>query len=263
MQVKTTLETYTEIINRMAVGPAYFTRFGDNDIFQMDGYDDRGRSMVGQTRGNNRTPFSTDLQKEMKEAFEIQAINYMKAVSLAYKKERGMDDCLFQSFPYKENLKKQVKKWTKETEFYNPVTFQYLFVFAPDVIKDFARNQLQGKILFIGSGRLDTVNQFFARECGHVSTPVTGSYGEIKRIWKKTIRDLNKYDVVIPNCGQTSRIITKRLWHEGYSGHVIDMGSIFDCLEGKTTRSWIRSVVKWLPKKYLDDNILSDNIAKP
>ena len=47
-------------------------------------------------------------------------------------------------------------------------------------------------------------------------------------------------DVIIPNCGQCSRVLQGRIYQSGWRGLSLDMGSLFDVWALPIPRTWIR-----------------------
>lgn len=254
-----TRKTLQLISERLTRNPkAMFTRFGDNDIFQMDGFDVNHKALdIGRGMGGNRTKFSKYLQNEMIEAFQIpdkeDTLSYMIGVSGTYRKEAGMVKGVFLPFPNKRDLENRIRKFTRKKEFFNPIAFHYCCVFKNDVFERFVQGHIRGrKILYIGNVEREYVAKVLGPIDYHVSTPQFDAYSEIDDWFKKVEWHLDNeaIDVVIPSCGQASRIVTKRLWKQNRQIHSIDMGSLFDAVADVPSRTWIKEVGPIVRKYY-------------
>lgn len=231
---------------------AMFTRFGDNDIMQMSGYDSKGAPLTAdRTLGGNRTTFSKYLQSEMIEAFQIPdkdptaKFTYMRGVSAKWKTERGMVDGVFKNFKYNRDLERRVLTFTRCKEFMNPIAFHYLCVFKNDKFEEFLRYHVRGrKILYIGNVAREDAAKVVGAIDYHVQTPQFDAYSKIDDWYKKVEYYLQNepIDLVIPSCGQASRIVTKRMWKAGYEVQSLDMGSLFDAVADVPSRTWIKEV---------------------
>ena len=160
--------------------------------------------------------------------------------------EPGMRRGVFQSFGYKRELANKVATLTKEDYFFNPVTFQYLYYFKRPILQDFFDTYFKGKnILFIGSVLPEHVTGMIPITY-QVTTPTTGAYEKIEKIWElvKNVIDKKDVDIILPNCGQAGRVLQCRLWDYGFNGWSLDLGSIFDAEAGRPTRTWIKEYLK-------------------
>jgi len=223
----------------------FFTRFGDNDVMQISGTDANGNSLAERGEmGGNRTKFSPEQQKELTESFMIKDEMFLKGLSGDYENEEYMYQGVFASFNYKEALENKVRKITDQQTFLNPVPFQYLCTFHPNEIKGFVERYIKGKrVLFISGTPVEWGENILGDISYYVKTPDKGAYDSIDE-WYPSVEEIlseHNVDVVIPNCGQASRVIQKRMWKSGFRGISLDMGSVFDCWNNtRITRTWIR-----------------------
>lgn len=227
-----------------------FTRFGDNDIFQMTGKDVNHNPLrTDKGMGGNQTKFSNALQNEMIEAFQIpdkeETIAYMRGVSGKYRTEYGMKDGVFKSFKNNPDLERRIKTFTRKKEFFNPIAFHYCCVFQNKVFENFLNAHVRGKnILYIGNVSQIHAAKVLGKIDYHVATPQHDAYTYIDTWFPQVewLLDNQPIDVVIPSCGQASRIVTKRLWKQNRQVHSIDMGSLFDAVADRPSRTWIKEV---------------------
>lgn len=253
MRILSIDESLDILIKSLSKEQVYFTRFGDNDIFQMSGTDYKDHTLKGRTIGGNRTVFSKSLQKEMKEAFQIKDDSYLIACAGRWETEPGMKDGIFKAFPYKDSLDKKVSKFTTQETFLNPILFHYLSLFRKEQFKTFLNLYVRPKVkLYVGSVEPYHVSKITGNVDFHVKTPDTGSYESINEWYPEVIKILenNHIELVIPSTGQASRILSKRLFKEGYILHSIDFGSVFDAVAGKDTRTWIKQMGRNIIKNY-------------
>lgn len=224
-------------------GNVYFTRYGDGDIIQMSGTDLNGQPIHGISFGNNKTIHTPQLEKDLITAFKITAPNYLKGVSLNWENEPGMAKGLFESFNEKKTLYNKISKFTTEKDFLNPIVFHYLITFLPEVFDKFCEDYIKPiKKLYVGCVPAKNLECIFGNVDYHILTVPENAVAQTKWIWEETKRVVEKYkpDLVIPSCGQTSRVITGKLWNNGYNGSVIDFGSLVDVFEDRPSRTWIR-----------------------
>jgi len=221
----------------MKKGSTYFTRYGDNDLMMITGRNSSGGQINrGKAYGGNKTVYSEKLSVELKTAFTIKDEGYLKGVSGLWQKEPGMRNGCFAPFPYSGKLIDMIASVTSEQEFLSPVLFQYLFCFQSFIFEQFLE-YIKGDVLFVGSVPKSHVEKILKTKVKYVTTPRTGAYKKIKTIWNGV--EKNSADIIIPACGQCSRVLAGRLWNSGYNGHVIDMGSIFDVFL-MPTRTWLK-----------------------
>ena len=216
----------------------FYTRFGDGDIFLMN---DRAGSEG--TVGNNRTVWSQTISNDLKESLNIQDPRFMKAVSLDYEKEKGMEKGLFAPFGNKADLIKMLGQMldTDDTHFFNPVLFHYLACFKPQKLKNFFAEFVKPKKkLFIGNCDKANMELMFGPIDYYVKVPEKNAYAKIDQWWPEVLKVIDKVDVVLPCTGNATRVIQGRLWKMGAKVHSLDVGSIVDAMDGQTTRTWLK-----------------------
>ena len=229
----------------------FYTRFGDNDVMQMSGSDQSGKSLLGRKMGGNRTVWSPELQLEITKSFNIDNRNYFVGLSGDYPKEEGMKKGLFEPFPYKEALINKVYKLTFRREFLNPVLFHYLISFKPFIFDNFCANYLKpSKKMFIGSVKKGTAEKVLGNVDYYIESPIANAYSCIEMIWDQVKENINNVDVVIPNCGQATRAIQHRIWEHNKNVWSLDLGSIFDPLEGRKSRTCWKMVGNRISERY-------------
>jgi len=218
----------------------FYTRYGDNDIMMLTGTDFYNKPLENRKYGGNKTQWSEALQKELYTAFAIKDPCYLKGVSYNWELEPGMREGLFASFNYKGALRDKLRTITKEDKFLIPVLFHYLIVFKPDIFQNFINKYIKPyKKLFIGCIDKDIVERVVGKIDYYVQTPEITAYNDINNWWPKVEEALQdkKLKVVLPNCGQSSRVIQGRLWSKDLKIRSLDLGSIFDPIAGKPTRT--------------------------
>lgn len=230
----------------------FFTRFGDGDLFQITGTDSQNRPLGTRSIGGNRTVFSKELQADLKKAILIQDKDYLIALSVYWETEPGMIDGLFKSFPYKRELDKKARQFVTSDKILIPVLFHYLITFAPEVFDMFIETFIKGhNIVFVGSNKKSAVEKVLGKVHTYIKTPEQNAFSDIEKFYPKIEKAIkNGCDVVIPTCGQASRAINGRLWMSGARVHSIDMGSLFDAVQGKPSRTWIKLKGKEIYNRY-------------
>lgn len=229
----------------------FFTRFGDNDVMQMSGSDQSGKSLLGRKMGGNRTIWSPELQKEITDSFNIDSKHYFVGLSGDYPKEEGMKKGLFEPFQYKQALINKVYRLTNRREFLNPVLFHYLITFKPSIFDGFCKNYLKpAKTMFIGSVQKKTAEKILGPIDYYIESPRSNAYSNMGMIWHQVVENLHDVDLVIPNCGQATRAIQHRIWEHNRNVWSLDLGSIFDPLEGRNSRTCWRMAGNRILERY-------------
>lgn len=257
MNIKTynsqqSLQIITEAMER---GPrAFFTRYGDNDLMMLSGTNMNGVPLTekaDKTYGGNKTRFSQALMKDIRESFLIEDPDYLLAASCTWDIEPGMEPGVFAPFKYNRKLAIKLSELTDQREFLLPVVFHYLCLFNIPVFKKWVNKYIRPKrVLYIGSVPQRYVEMMLGPIQGHVRTPKRTAY-ELRDSWMPRAMDeatSGKYDVVIPSIGQCTRVIQGKLWKQGAEIHSLDMGSMFDALCDRGTRTWIREK-GWVVRK--------------
>jgi len=231
----------------------FFTRFGDCDIIMLSGTDLKGDVLTqAKAWGGNRTIWSKDIQRELKESFTIDHPQYMQGLSCSWETEEGMKNGLFANFKYKERLEQKALQYNKKDVYLSPVLFHYLMCFKNKVFNDFVDQYISGKkILYIGSTPVNHAEKIVGPIAHSVVTPPTNAYYNINEWWTEVEKILKNedIDVVIPSAGQSSRVISKRIFKMGTKVHSLDLGSIFDIFK-KPTRTWLKMKGEELQKIY-------------
>jgi len=253
MVILNTSKSLTLLVDAMIMSKTvYFTRFGDNDIMMMSGTDLYNKPLGSKAFGGNRTIWSEKLQKELISSFKIEDPLYLRGVSGGWDKEPGMSDGLFASFGYKQRLIGKISQHTASTTFLIPVLFHYLFTFKPKLFDNFVDKFIRPRTkLFIGSVKKETAEAVIGKIDYYVETPPNAAYDTIDQWWPKVEAALKKSpEVIIPCCGQASRVIQGRMWNKGVEAWSIDMGSIFDPIEGNNSRTCWRIVGATVKARY-------------
>lgn len=250
MKILNTTQSLNRLIDRLNNSDrVFFTRYGDNDIMMMSGTDLYGKPLGKKAYGGNRTIWSPQLQKEIMDSFVIKDKNYLKGVSASWAKEPGMEHGCFAGFPYRKNLEQKVTQITDEQEFLIPILFHYLICFKPSIFDAFVDKYIRSKdVMFIGSSPLEHVEKIIGKVKYYVKTPQITAYHSIDKWWPNVEKDIDKVNMVIPTCGQCSRVVQNRLWGRDVSS--IDMGSLFDALSPKPTRTWIKKRGDLIRQRY-------------
>lgn len=213
----------------------FYLRFGDGDLLVMDGGNDKFNK------------HSKELQQKLTEAFQIQQPNYIKGLAVNYPLEKGMQPGLFAPFEYNEKLAGIVKKHSKERNFYNPVVFQYLYVFDKARFDQFFSSLSNRKVIFVGSVQKEVIEKLISNTVFiHIETPSSDSFNEFDRISEEllyALQDLANYELpplVICACGLTTRALARYLITLGLPFVFLDIGSVVDAAANNPTRKWIK-----------------------
>ncbi len=234
-----TLQTIQNIIINKKKGA--YLRFGDGDFALAHGI-----------RSGTHT-FSTALQNEMIEAFGMNDPYIIKTLLLVCQHHGGHEVKMFHGKYLPETdciavREKAEKIWGKKIDhIYSPVALPYTAVHMPDICIAFLKFIKHQKcVFFVGNESTPTeiIHRLFGN-CEVVGTPRTTAYDKIDRIEKECLIKLphqsNEYRVAIISCGNTGRVLIKRLWAQIENIFFFDMGSLMDALCGWKSRGWIRT----------------------
>jgi hypothetical protein len=254
MKIKDSWNSLVDLMKRLDTEKkVFFSRFGDNDIMMMSGTDMNNNPLGDREYGGNKTVYSPELSNHLKKSFQIKDPNYLLGVSLSWDDEPGMDDGVFRNFNYKGGLANKIKSLGREEDFLLPVLFHYLICFNPELFEMFVDRYIKGKrILYIGAIPKQKAEKILGPIAHYVKTPEKTAYNELESFWvdiHKIVTE-NDVDIVIPSCGQCSRVIQGRLWEIDKDFHSIDMGSLFDVFEDRFTRTWIKKVGNRVRRRY-------------
>lgn len=234
-----TLDAIKEIITIKKKGA--FLRFGDGDFALAHGV----RSGTHE--------ISSALETEMREAFAMNDGGILKTLPLLCREHGGaevemfyVDQALSETNCIALRNKAQ-KIWGAHIDHvYCPVALPYTAVFMPNICLDFLMFiRKQHCALFVGNGAIphETIHFLFG-DPKIVGTPAREAYPEIDRIEQECLRAIcqksDTYRVLIISCGNTGRVLIKRLWPKLENVFFFDIGSLMDALCGWPIRQWIR-----------------------
>jgi hypothetical protein len=214
--------------------PTFYVRFGDGDLLVMNGGKDKLHG------------YSKKLQEQLVHSFKITDENYIKGLAVNYPLEKGMKKGLFAPFEYNDKLAKVVKRFTKERNFYNPVVFQYLYVFDKPAFEDFCKNYIQpyNHIVFIGCIATEVINELLGISITKtIVTKAENSFDDFDNIAKEAasyIDSIGVRTIVFCACGLTTRALANKLWSSNADCNFLDIGSVVDAAAGLETRKWIK-----------------------
>lgn len=233
----------------------YYTRFGDNDVMMMSGTDLYGKPLGARGYGGNKTVWSEALQEELVECFRINNPSFLIGLSASWEKEPGMSKGLFAGFGYKEKLIEKATAIYDGDEYLIPILFHYLITFRPKVFDLFVKAYIRPqKKLYIGSTQQAAVEKVIGKVDYYVQTPGKNAYSRIDEWWPDVEERLKHVKVVVPSCGQASRVVAKRIYYtrHGQGKYVIDFGSLFDPVAGIDSRTCWRMVGDKIRRRYGD-----------
>lgn len=239
-------------------GNVFYTRFGDGEIIFMSGKTLGGDPLEeGKPYFYTKEVFTKSLQKELIEAYRIKEDNFLQGLALDYPLEKGMSKDAFAPSVQVKRLKTMIRTIELDNgitpkTFYSPVCYHYIFAFKPKLWKEFIDSL--GKVLFIGGAEYKHVNKIIPGSNKNTfEIPMFGASAIVEEIWDDIINrtlPFALWDTVIPCCGFTSTIITKRLYEYGFKGNVLDIGSLFDIFLKPYTRGWLAKLGDQIKTQY-------------
>ncbi|PWJ44359.1 GT-D fold domain-containing protein [Sediminitomix flava] len=223
----------------------FFSRFGDGEFLLMMG--ESTRNHIG----------SPAYKKELLEAFKIDNPDYLIAAPFHPPLEKSISKGVYEPFGANKKIESFISEefnFNEKKVFENHFFFSTLTVFQPKKIKSFLDKYIRPKKkMFIGGVPKSSAEKLYGKIDIYVETPRKNAYSTIDDWWPSVEKNVKEVDLIITSAGAASNVVAKRLWNQGYNKHVLDLGSVIDAIDRKTSRTWIRlkghSVFKLLDKK--------------
>lgn len=198
-----------------------FLRFGDADYLMM--FDEYVGKIVG---GNNQFVVTPKLSQELKEAHSIIDNNYCIG-SILHTNERKNKLYSYVGFVHKYskkinetgiNQKNMISAVSLTETYYDDINKFY------ELVREFKKT----KTLFIGSYYHENLDLIYGEIIHHIKTKPKNSYVDVDKIFKEILENIDNVDKIIFSCGQTARVLIKRLWELGIEKTMLDVGSLSD-----------------------------------
>lgn len=236
VKIRSSLETISEITRTIKLEvPGAYLRFGDGDIFLMEGKDDMLHSA------------SVDLSDEMRECFELQGNHIHKGLPIhsdIFGFEEGMKIGVHKVRDKDAvNFVLSVRKLFRLDQLYTPVALHHLAVNNQSELYKFLRFLREKTNMFVGNESVDDRIISVIFDCKRIKTPSENSYSQIDRIERELCEFLDNrkdlYSLVVIAMGCPGRVLQKRIVKQGYNVYLFDFGSLLDAFNGDNTRDWI------------------------
>ena len=235
MRVLTTSDTMVAVAEKLQTGTRFqFTRFGDGDFFLMNGGKDRSHKN------------SDELAKEEQESVQICDPNYLKALSLVYPTEPGMEIGVFAPHRCTKEIWVIAEKFLPGGEdlFYNPVAFAYWLTFRTALFKDFLDTFIVPlKKIFIGCEAPEVQQLLFGNVHASFPVPRKNAYYTLEDWWDRAVDVIMGEDIelIVFCAGSATRALQKRLYHmQGCKATSIDFGSVVEPFSDTWIHTWVK-----------------------
>lgn len=246
---KETLLKIKNIISQKEKGA--YLRFGDGDVNLATGTRELMQS------------FNPNLQKEMIEAFLLEAPTIIRGFPLYSKEFNGYEEGMFPgnhtgpSEWFMDLLNKIKHLWKGDNQ---DLYSHAALCFAATQYPDFCINILRfikksNCAILIGNEKIPNSikNLLFGEECIFIPAPSSNSYNKIDLLEEKCLeicKNNKEYKIIITSMGCSGRALQKRLWKKLNNVFLFDFGSLMDALCGFNSRAWIE-LTKFDEKKFL------------
>lgn len=232
MKTHDTITTYNHLCDLLRNNSkVYYSRFGDGDFYIMNG------------RREKMHKHSTELQKELTEAFLIKDSLYVRGAMVNSPTEKGMRNGVFASPPTNSlivNWLTENQKIPADTVFHNSIMFHYLSVFKQDKMMSFLEEFIRPRQkMFIGCVPKESIEKLVGPIKYYVQVPSSDAYYTINDWWPKILENIDDVSLCLPAAGMAGRVIQKRLWNLEKNIHSLDLGSVVDAACNLKTRTWI------------------------
>ncbi len=243
-------DTYKAILGQINTSkPGAYMRFGDGDAYLVVGIDDILQRS------------STDIKREMHEAFSLSDNSIFKSLSL-HSNCYGYDDKMYlgnhlMTDETANNLLGYTFPYFIGNKIYSPVFLHYFACYKPHEANYFLRKVKEKCILFIGNESVSEliVLKLFG-DVKHIKTPPANAYDKIDEIEYLSSFELEKtngYGIVVVAMGCSGRILIKRLISKKYNVFYFDFGSLLDGICENKSREWLKY-------ESIDYNVLLENL---
>lgn len=197
-----------------------YLRFGDADYLMMMNHN--LNKIIG---GSNKFFNNKNLRNEIIEAHNIVNNDYLIGSILNPK----LENLLHSYIPF---LKSQVYNINnlqiQKDNLLSAVSLTESFISNNMVFFQFIKELRKSKTMFVGSYYHNNLDIFYGKIKYYIKTPPINSYSVIDDLMVEILNNIDNVDKVIFSCGQTSRIIIKRLWIKNIKKILIDVGSLSD-----------------------------------
>ena len=214
-------DSFQLLIDKLVTGnPFSFLRFGDADYMMMD---DKN---IGKTIGaSNKMVITPEFNKEMIESHSIIDPDYIIGTVL-------YPDLSNKLYNYNPFLAPMYRKFLGYNISYNnmvsAVALTETYISDIELFSRLILLLKMSRTMFVGSYYDEVLDDMYGEIVVTVNTPKQNSYSEVDRIYAEILENIDSVDKLIFSCGQTSRIIIKRLWKLGIKKTMIDVGSLSD-----------------------------------
>ena len=209
----------------------FFIRFGDSEFV----------TMMGKEHRNYK--YNKNLAHEIEESHRIEDENYLIANVFSVPYDEFYTFGVYFRYPWEEKIIKTFheKGFNANKIYENMFIFQTLTVFKPKLVKAFLNTHIRPKKkMFIGCTPKEVAEKLYGPIAYYIQIPSQHAYESIDTWWKQIEENVHDVDLVIPSAGSSSNVIAQRLWKMNVNCNLIDVGSLVDAFDKKTSRIWIR-----------------------
>ena len=236
-----TLDTVEEYIKSNL--PGGYLRFGDGDIYLLNGNDDSFQ-MGG-----------LQISLEIEEAFKFQSNTVLKSIP-AHSKLFGYNtksqDKLSLSNLDSAMYYYRVKRYFKDEKIYSAVALHYMYLYDWERCISFLKLIKSKNPIFIGSSAVNKIVIKTLFGTRNVFSPIKNAYDQIDRLERETLELINKpYEIIVIATGCSGRILQKRLLSKNLNIFIYDFGSLIDALSGISSRSWMNKTNEFSKEEFL------------
>jgi len=229
-----------------------FLRFGDADYLMM--FKENIGKIIGRS---NKFMVTQNLNKEMLECHSVNDDNYCIGSVLKTNKKRNI---LFSYSSFEDRNKHKVSSLPISFDrLYSAVALTETFVSDIYLFSKLAVELKKTTTMFIGSYYHENLDCIYGDIKHNIITKPTNCYTEIDNVLNEITQNIDKVDKIIFSCGQTARVLIKRLWALGIRKTMLDVGSLSDYFILNTR---IGEQIKLRSHIIKHRNIIEDNYNK-
>ena len=193
-----------------------YVRFGDGDFIMM--YKDSINNVVGRS---NQFKVTKSLHDEMIESYNISDEKYIIGSIMT----DGSKHSTAKNIDISRLGHIDIKK-----DSISCICIQETFLYDVNLFYKFIRELKKTNTMLVCGYYDKILDDFYGDIKYHVTTPRLNSYSDIDNIMNRILDNIHKVDKIILSTGQTSRVVSKRLYKMGVNKTIIDVGSLSDML---------------------------------
>jgi len=127
---------------------------------------------------------------------------------------------------------------------FSPISLHFAATYHPHIANVFLKKIKRNCVLFIGNESVPKEKfKLLFGNAKHIKTPTENAFRDIDNIEIsaiETLKEINKFGVVVVAMGCSGRPLMKRLVYKNFNIFLFDFGSLLDGICGDNSRTWLK-----------------------